>query len=142
IETRVKTAIRNGAGLDMKLGGEGRVQSRDIAARAVGLSATTLRSARQLLNLAADPRLDEETRASVQEKVEFMDATGNVSRALREARALIEPASPEIAPVRVPSLRRAWARAGEATASFADALDTAADALARETPGLGGEIDD
>lgn len=120
---------------------EGRLRSDEIAADAVGLSAATLRRARSLLRLVESPDLEPEVRKKVQEKVRFMDETGNVSRALREARELVEPASDQTPP-REPSLREAWARAGAATESFVQALDVATAALSRDVPGLGGIVTD
>src|SRR5699024_5063605 len=77
---------------------EGRLESREIAAEAVGYSATTLRSARELLHLVESPGLEPDVREQVQQKVEFMDSTGNVSRALREARELVAPVPPREEP--------------------------------------------
>lgn len=143
---RVRLAERKRAGVKMEPSGnlpEGSpLESREVAAAAVGLSATTLRSARRLLHMVDRPDLDPQVREQVRQKVEFMDSTGNVSRALREARALVEPQGADSGGVTEPSLRQAWARAGAATESFIKALDVTAQALSREVPGLGSEIAD
>lgn len=116
-------------------------ESREIAAQAVGMSASSLRSARKLLQLVESPDLASDVREQVQDKVEFMDSTGNVSRAWREARALVGPAS-EPSGLSGSSLRRVWARAGTATESFVKALDAATAALGRDFPGPGADIND
>lgn len=120
---------------------QGAPKSRDIAAGAVGYSAPTITKARTLLSLAESAELTPEVRKQVRKKVELMDSTGNVSRALREARALVVPAD-VVNRDAVPSLRQAWARAGTATEAFAVALNVAVEALARDIPGPDASIDD
>jgi len=117
---------------------EGRLEAREIAAEAVGYSATTLRSARELLHLVDSPEMKPAVREQVQQKVELMDSTGNVSRALREARELVAP-GPR---TEEPTLRQAWTNAGVAVESMVKALDVAVSALDRDVQGPDAVIDD